>query len=222
MTPPLARINWRRSCRLIPSRYPAVGLFDAVASPADLDAIIELEGWTNDRLSVELGILWTVARDEWATGRPHDSVVMAAFCHPMPGGGRFSDEQRGAWYATRSIETALAESIHHRTKELAEIGWFETRVQMRLYRSDFRASFHDVRRGRGYVAVYDADDYTASQQLARDLLAAGSNGIVYRSVRDPEGECLACFRPKLVLNVTIAAHYEFRWDGRPEAIVTRL
>ena len=54
------------------------------------------------------------------------------------------------------------------------------------------------------------------------LLDEGSNGIVYRSVRHEGGECVACFRPKLVLNVRVAAHYEYRWDGRPEPMVSAL
>jgi hypothetical protein len=33
---------------------------------------------------------------------------------------------RGAWYAARSLRTALAESIYHRTRELAEGGGFDT------------------------------------------------------------------------------------------------
>ncbi len=36
--------------RLIPSRFPPVGAFDNVSSPDDLAAVMELEGWTNDRL----------------------------------------------------------------------------------------------------------------------------------------------------------------------------
>ena len=35
---------------------------------------------------------------------------MAAFCHPREGGSRFSSGDRGAWYAARAIETAIAES----------------------------------------------------------------------------------------------------------------
>lgn len=220
--PPIAHINWRRTSRLIPSRYPAVGLFDRVAAPEDLDAVIELEGWTNDRISTELGILSLVPRDEWVAGRPHATVVMAAFCHPRPGGSRFADEQHGAWYSGRRLDTALAESVYHRTQELGEIGAFETRVQMRLYHADFRAPFHDIRRGAEFTSVYDPVDYRSSQRFARALLDSGSNGIVYRSVRHEGGECIACFRPKLVLNVTVAAHYEFRWDGRPDPTVTRI
>jgi hypothetical protein len=220
--PPVSPIRWAKTCRLIPSRYPTVGVFDRIAAPDDLDAVLELEAWTNDRVSTELGILHVVPREEWVVGRMA-SVVMAAFCHPRPGGGRFSDTARGAWYAGRTLETALAESTYHRTRELAEVGAFETRVQMRLFHADFRASFHDIRaRRREYGAYYDRDSYTRSQPFARALFDAGSNGIVYRSVRHEDGECVACFRPKLVQNVRVAAHYEYGWEGRPEPLVNAL
>jgi RES domain-containing protein len=221
--PPAVRIRWTNTCRLIPTRYPSVGVFDRVASPEDLDAVLQLESWTNDRISVELGMLTIVPRDEWVTGRPHATVIMAAFCHPRPGGGRFSDPDRGAWYAARTVETALAESIYHRTKELEEVGGFETRMQMRLYHADFRTSFHDLRLVRTETrALYDPDSYVASQAFARGLRLRGSHGLVYRSVRHAGGECLACYRPPLVLNVRVAAHYEFRWEGRRDPAVIRL
>jgi hypothetical protein len=148
---------------------------------------------------------------------------MAAYCHPRPGGGRFSSEERGAWYAGRSITTALAESVYHRTAELREVGGFETAVQMRLYLADFRARFHDLRPADpAWAHLYDPDDYGASQAFARRLLDAGSNGIVYRSVRDPGGECIACFRPRLVNHVRAGGHYEFRWEGRPDPVIRKL
>ena len=43
----------RPTWRLIPSRFPPVGLFDTVATAADLEAVMELAGWTNDRLVPE-------------------------------------------------------------------------------------------------------------------------------------------------------------------------
>lgn len=223
LIPPLARIRRASTHRLIPSRYPPVGILDAVASPDDLEAVIELEGWTNDRISAELGIIRTIPRDEWVTGRPHASVVMAAFCHPRPGGSRFSDSRRGAWYAAFSLETAHAECIHHRTAELAEVGVFDGRVQMRQYLAGFDASFHDVRAELpANVPLHDPDSYGASQALAESLLAAGSNGVVYRSVRHEGGTCLACFRPRLVTNVRPGAHFEYRWEGRPEPVIREL
>ncbi len=218
----LAQVRWTKACRLIPSRYPSVGLLDRIADAADLEALLELEAWTNDRVSTELGILHVVPREEWVVG-PMASVVMAAFCHPRPGGSRFSSPERGAWYASGSLETALAESIYHRTRELAEVGGFETRMQLRLYHTDFRSEFADIRGRRArYQPLYDPQAYHASQPFGRRLLENGANGIVYDSVRHAGGECLACFRPRLVRNVRVAAHYEFRWQGRPEPVVRRL
>ncbi len=220
---PVSAIRWIGACRLVASRYPTVGLFDRVASPADLAAIIELETWTNDRISAELGVLATIPHDEWVTGEPMASVVMAAFCHPHPDGGRFSDSARGAWYAARTLETALAESIYRRTQELLEIGALDTRVEMRLYRADFRATLHDVRANKPIFApLYDPDSYAASQPFARRLLESGSNGVVYRSVRHPGGQCLACFRPRLVRHVRTAGHFEYRWQGSPTPRVRRM
>jgi hypothetical protein len=214
------RVRWPGACRLVPSRYPTVGVLDQIASPADLDAIVELEAWTNDRLNVQLGILATIPPDEWVVGEPMASVVMAAFCHPRPAGARFSTASRGAWYAARRVTTALAESVFQRTRELAEVGSVETRVEMRLYHADFDARFRDIR-GGGPPGVYDPDSYAASQAFARDLLDAGANGIVYDSVRHKGGECLACFRPRLVKNVRVAGHYEYAWHGTPEPQVSR-
>lgn len=221
-TPPHALLRWRRAARLIPSRFPVAGLFDRVATAADLDALFELEGWTNDRIAAEVGLLRAVPRAEWVVGTPLASVVMAAFCHPRTGGGRFSDDTRGAWYAARTLDTALAECIYHRTRELTEVGGYETRVQVRLYLADLSGRFHDARAMRAASPLYHPTDYRDSQRLAGQLLEAGSNGIVYRSMRHAGGECLACFRPALVKQVRVGGHYELVWHGRPEPMVRKL
>lgn len=205
------KLRAKNTCRLVPSRFPSVGILDRVASPDDLPYIFELESWTNDRVSAELGILHQIPREEWVTGRPMASVIMAAFCHPRPGGGRFNGDDRGAWYAGTKIETAHAEVIYHRGKEFVEIGVTETRIEMRLYLADFDAEFDDV---RTIKRLHDPDSYVKSQAYARDLMEQGSNGVIYRSVRRPGGECVACFRPPLVLNVRIGGHFEYRWEGR--------
>ncbi len=221
--PPETRVRLRNTCRLVPSLYPVEGVLDAIASPEDLPFIFELESWTNDRISTELGILNRIPREEWVVGRPMASVVMAAFCHPRPDGGRFNGPDRGAWYAGSALETAQAEVAYHRTKELAEIGVFETRLQMRLYLADFSAAFHDIRADRPEHAPYhDPSSYAASQALARELLAARSNGVLYRCVRRPGGECIACFRPPLIANVRAGGHFEYRWEGTRTPRIRRL
>ena len=221
-TPPVSDIRWDRTCRLVPSRYPTAGLFDRVAAPEDLPELFELEGWTNDRLSNELGLLHTVPREEWVAG-PMASVVMAAYCHPHAAGARFNDNTRGAWYAGRDLATALAESTYRRTKELQEIGVLEARVQMRLYHADFDAPFHDVRGGDpAWEAVHNPDDHAAAQELGMTLFRSGANGIAYDSVRHAGGECVVSYRPRLVTNVRPAGHFEYRWHGAAEPEVVQL
>ena len=146
---PLTQIELVNTHRLIPGRYPPVGIFDTIAEPDDLETIIELEGWTNDRISAELGVIRRIPSAEWVVGRPMASVIMAAFCHPDPHGARFNHADLGAWYAARSLETAHAEVIHHRTIELEEIGVLDARLQMREYLADMDAAFHDIRQGDG-------------------------------------------------------------------------
>lgn len=217
------QLRRRRTHRLIPTRYPSVGILDRVASPDDLDAVFELEGWTNDRVSTELGILLRVPRDEWVVGTPMASVVMAAFCHPRPGGARFNGDDRGAWYASFSLDTAHAEAAFHRGRELAEVGVSDARLQMREYAATFTGPFRDIRSDRrDHRLLHDPVSYGASQRFARDLFAAGANGVVYRSVRHDPGICLACFRPQLVRDVSIGGHYEYRWSGGSEPAIRRL
>lgn len=224
LTPPAHKLRLTGTCRLIPSLYPSRGILDTVTSPADLPAILELETWTNDRVSAELGVLHRLPKEEWVAGRPMATVIMAAFCHPRPSGGRLNSAERGAWYAADSLDAAHAEVIYHRTVELAEIGVFETRLQMRLYQADFHAVFHDVRADLPENAAYhDPISYAASQALARHLLADGSNGVIYRSVRYPGGQCIACFRPGLVTNVRAGAQFEYHFeDHGPDARKPRI
>jgi len=223
LTPPVRRLRRTDTCRLVPSLYPSRGILDEIASPADLPSILELETWTNDRVSSELGALHRIPAEEWVAGRPMASVIMAAFCHPRPTGGRFNSPDRGAWYAASGLDAAHAEVVYHRTAELTEVGVYETRLQMRLYLADFHAAFHDVRaKTAENVPYHDPTSYAASQALARRLLADGSNGLIYRSVRYAGAECVACFRPPLVANVRTGGHFEYRWEGAGAPQIRRL
>jgi hypothetical protein len=221
--PPECRLRRKVTHRLIASRYPSAGILDQVAGPGDLEAVFELEGWTNDRITTELGILLRIPRDEWIVGTPLASVVMAAFCHPRTGGGRFNDETRGAWYASFTLETAHAEVAYHRGRELAEVGVTDARMEMRQYIAETSGMLHDIRPDlREYGPLYDPANYDRSQRFARDLMAHGSNGLVYRSVRRPGGTCLACFRPRLLAHVRVGGHYEYRWHGSGFPVIRRL
>jgi len=193
--------------RLIPYRYSNRGrpILNLLAQDDDdlLGDLTELEGATNDRLLGESGRLPGISVIELVSGFRLAHIVNASFTHPNAFvGGRFNAAERGAWYAAFEMQTAQAEVAFHRAAELKEVGWNAEEVFSYIdYLADFRHEFHDIRGDLDFVDCLDLRSYTASQALGLTLLASGSAGIVYPSVRHKDGVCIACFRPPLVLNV---------------------
>lgn len=213
MTPPLARIAWRPSWRIVPSRFPPIDLFERIADPADWDALIELESLTNPRLRDEVGDIALVPAAE-RVSRPGASAIMAAFTHLNPDGSRFADGSYGVFYCTPDLETAIAETRYHRARFMTATRQPAQHLDMRVYLTDLRADLHDIRgRARRMPLVYHSTAYAAGQELARRLRARGSGGIVYSSVRHPGGECAAVFRPRLLSNCRQERHLAYVWDG---------
>lgn len=222
LDPPHNPLTIPGTSRLIRSRYPTIGIFDAVATPEDLIHLFDLEGWTNDRLQAELGQLHFIPQADWVLGATNASIVMASFCHPRPEGSRFTGPNLGAWYAALALETAHREGIHHVGPELREIGAYDLEIHVRQYLADFDATFHDVRDTAGFATLYDPDSYAVSQPFGVRLRDAGSDGIVYKSVRDPGGDCVVAFKPRLVSNVRQGSHFRYVWAGDPAPSITRL
>ena len=209
--------------RLIPSRYSlgdASVLGRIAENDEDLAALFDLDGATNDRLVGQADLLPGIDARELLFGVPYASIVNAAFCHAHPLGSRFNGPERGAWYAARALRTAQAEVIFHKTVALAEIDRFEDSVTYDDYLADLGAELHDLTDRSAWADALAPDSYVESQRLAADLLAAGSMGIVYPSVRDRRGTCFAVFRPALVGNVRKDTTWRFTWDGKPGPLVT--
>ena len=210
---PSARLAWNPAYRVIPSRYPAVNVFDRVASPADFDALYALEAMTNDRLRDEIGQIELVPPAERLFG-PGSGPIMAAFTHLNPLGSRFSDGSYGVFYCARDADTAIAETVHHSTLFMAATGEPAMKLQMRLYTVKAGGQVIDLRKvAVAEPALFDANDYGPAQALGRRLRAEGVKGIVYPSVRRPKGQCLAAFKPRLLSNCAHSAYLEYRWTG---------
>jgi len=205
LLPSVADILRDDTHRLIPSRYS--GRDESVLTrltddAADLNALFELEGATNDRLLGEAGLLPGITVRELVFGLSYSHIVNAAFTHARPFGSRFNGPERGAWYAAFTRETSELEVAYHKSKELQEINWQEKETFTYVdFLADFRGTFHDIRNDTRFGSCLDANSYSTSQNLARELLARGSAGIVYPSVRHKIGTCIVCFRPALVNNV---------------------
>jgi RES domain-containing protein len=214
--PPISLVRRNDTHRLIPSKYTEDGT-SVLARIADNDAhladIFDLDNATNDRLLAENELLPGIGVHELVFGLPYYRIVNAAFTHPHPLGSRFNGPDRGAWYAAFELKTAQAEVAFHKTLELAEIGRFVDDVTCDDYPADFSAELHDLRNASAFRDCLDPKSYVKSQGLAERLLAAGSLGVVYPSVRRSGGTCLACFRPALVMNVRKGPTYRFRWNG---------
>ena len=210
---PVSAIEWRPSYRLIPSRYPTVGLYDRVADPADLDTVFAIEALTNPRIRDEAGQLQLVPPADRVTGAG-STMVMAAFTHLNPEGSRFSDGSYGVYYAAQTLETAVKEVAHHRALFLARTNEAAIDVDLRAITATIHAELHDLRAlGRRGAALLDPNDYGAPQALGRQLREAGSWGVQFPSVRDAGGLCVGVFRPKAIRNARSTAHIALHWDG---------
>ena len=218
-TVPVRHVAWRPSYRLIASRYPTVGLYDAIADPADLDVVFAIEQLANPRIRDEIGELALVRPEERVSG-PGATPVMAAFTHLNPEGSRFSDGSYGVYYAAHSLETAIAEVSYHRTIFLRRTDEPAIDIDLRLIIANVEADLHDLlepgiaaNESTRFAAALDADDYGSSQSLGRRLRAADSWGIRYPSVRHAGGECVGILRPRALRHAKAAAHLALHWDG---------
>lgn len=211
LLPPVRRIRWGHAYRIVPSRFPPIGVYDRIADPADLEALFAIEALTNPRLREEVGTLQQVAKEHRISG-PGTTPVMAAFTHRNPLGSRFSDGSWGVFYAAHDIPTAVEETVYHRERFLAATAEPACDIEMRCYRTSVDSKLHDIR--GGWSSAHDPDSYVASVALARELRAVDSNGIVYASARQHGGACLAAFYPDVVGPCVQAQHLVYRWDGQ--------
>jgi hypothetical protein len=208
--------------RLIPSRFPPIGVFDTVATTADLAAVMELEGWTNDRLVKER--LARLPPDDWVLGVPNASIVLAAFLHAAPQGGRFTAAELGAWYAAASLTTAVAEVAHHLRREAVARGLDEIRRTFRCYTARLCGDdYIDLRRlNPSRPELVDPTSYALSQSFGERVRSAGRAGIVYGSVRHSGGTNTVCYRPRSITEVVQSDHFDLLVPVKGRIVARRL
>ena len=212
---PSRRVDWPQAWRVISTRYPPINLFERLTpDPAVWEALIALEQLTNPRLRDELGEIALVPPAERVSG-PGASYVMASFTHLNPKGSRFSDGSFGVYYAAAALETAIAETVFHFEGFTRDSGDPPRAEDFRVLVGAVGADFEDVAGlpEEERHAVLDPLSYVASQALARNLRAAGANGITYPSVRHAGGQCVGAFRPRAVGIPRQERHLKCRWNG---------
>lgn len=209
--------------RLINTKYPAIALFDDVASPEEFEMLYAIQAITNPRLRDEIGDISLICKSEipfqCERGR---SYAVAPFTHINPNGGRFNDGLFGALYVASDDQTAALEVKHHQQLYWKNIEGLE------YDRFLFRGLLVTHRPNPIHViepdnkTILNLDCYIASQQLARDLKKEGVQAIQYPSVRSNDGTCWALFTPKPVCDVVQSYLLEMIWDGEEIAEVNKV
>ncbi len=208
--PPLAELDWEHQYRIVSSEFPPINFFETLVEPGLMEELFYIEGLTNDRLRDEVGAITLVDPEDRVSG-PGSSPVMAAFTHSGVE-SRFSDGSFGVYYAAKSLKTAIEETKFHRARFLAYTQEDPGEIDLRAYVGEAAKPLHDVRRAE-YGHLHDPDDWQPSQAFGLEIRVARSWGIVYRSVRDPGGECIAALRPPAVTIPRPGPHLSYVWDG---------
>jgi hypothetical protein len=210
--PPLAQLDWDHQYRVISSEFPPINFFERLVEPDLMDELYYVESLTNDRLRDEVGDIALVQQEDRITG-PGSSPVMAAFTHvstECP--SRFSDGSYGIYYAAKTLDTAIEETKFHRARFLLYTNEEPGEIDMRVYIGEVVKPMHDIR-SDGYEYLHDPNDWTPSQEFGHTLKDNNSWGIVYNSVRDPDGECIAALRAPSVTIPRQGPHLSYVWDG---------
>lgn len=199
--------------RIIPSEYPPINFFETLVDAELMEELFYIESLTNDRLRDQVGDIALVAAENRICG-PGSSPVMAAFTHTSVNcPSRFSDGSYGVYYAAQTLQTAIVETKFHRARFLAYTNEAAGEIDMRVYIGEIVKPLHDIRFDH-YNNLHNPIDWTPSQQFGQNLKTINSWGLVYRSVRNPGGKCIAALRPPTVSIPRQGPHLSYVWDGK--------
>jgi len=209
----LTELDGEHQYRIIPSKYLPINFFESLVDPDLMEEVLYIESLTNDRLRDEVGEITLVAPTDRISG-PGSSSVMAAFTHfSKESPNRFSDGSFGVYYAGNSLTTAIEETRFHR-EQFLRFTWEEPgEIDMRVYIGKIAKPLHDIRVGHDDLHDPDTSTWPTSQAFGQKMWLKKSWGIVYRSVRNAGGECIAALRPPAVTIPRQGPHLSYSWDG---------
>jgi hypothetical protein len=196
--------------RIIPSVYPSINFFEDLVEASEMETLWEIEGLTNERIRQEVGDLFLVPPEDRVSGQG-SSVVMAAFTH-IGKASRFTDGSYGVYYASLSLETAVRETVYHRERFLGATQEAACELTMRVYEGTIRKPLHDLK-APDFERYHHPQHYSESQQFGKALREEKSWGIIYRSVRHENGECIAAFRPPAISIPKPMSYLKYLWNG---------
>jgi len=184
--------------------------FTRLAYPLQSPALLSLGETPEERRQILalLELTGPVAADA-------DAYVRRPF--ECPTVSRFSDGSYGVLYAANSLITAVRESAHHLARFFADGNAPETQTRRTRLEMHVRSRVTDIRRSvrpRLNAAIYDPDDYGASQAYGRKVRTR-AHALHYDSVRNRHGgHCVGAFVPDVVIGAAIAGEVGLVWNGQ--------
>lgn len=132
--------------------------------------------------------------------------------------GRFSPGGLDVLYLGFSQSTCRAECVHHWTRVIKEAGRLLAPgegVTGRFTLYHVSGLFADIRSGFHVFLQPEIETYPLCQRLARVLDSEGKvDGIVYRSVRETGGTCVAAWPREICQRIREGRIVRLIWDGK--------
>ena len=214
--PPITPGHQSGVFRVVPGSFTAVSFYERLTPGADLDAHLVVLGILDPEVLRSIGDPSLVPPHQRVYG-PGSGWVMPCFTQPPQRRGptRFSDGTYGVFYAAAAMETSIAEVRYHLIRRLQETAAASGVLAYQVLSADLAYFAVDLRALADPIGrqVHDPDDYRVSQQVGALLRDAESDGVVYRSVRDPGGICYAVFQPSAVHGCHPVQRLAYMWDG---------
>ncbi len=201
--------EWEHHYRIVASKYLPINFFETLVTPEFMGELFFIESLTNDRLRDEVGDISFVSKEDRISGSG-SSPVMSAFTH-IGVESRFSNGSYGIYYAGDSLDTAIEETKYHRQRFLEYTNEAPGEIHMRTYVGEFARAMVDIRIGN--EDLHNPASWTMAQQYGQNLKNSNAWGLVYRSVRNSGGECVAVLRPPAITIPRQGPHLSYVWDG---------
>lgn len=204
-------ITWDGAARVQPWRHAEHHLWTQLVSHDDLPGTLAILQFTEPEMLQGLGSLSRLDGLEWMRGEGA-GWVLPAFTWGGP--ARFNDATFGCFYAAEELETAIAETVYHQERFLRSTREPALELRMRVLRANLNAAYL-IHLGEDPhpPALYDGEDYSASQAFGAAARGARERGIAYQSVRRTGGRCVALFYPADVVRCVSTEVLAYLWDG---------
>ncbi len=189
--------------RLIPSRFPAVEVYQGLVANDRFEALYQMEAETNPRLQSMERALAAYGGE----GSPQlQNWNHAPFRYINPEGSRFFSSTRPALELADNPQTALARAVRRREIFLGRTRELPIGIDMRMLKTPVKGRFADF---TNLSLDMDETQRRAAGRKVSDEFA----GVAFFAPERPTTLCLAVIDSSALGATIQTVHYRFEWNG---------